>query len=434
MRARAWRRRTPFRKFPASSCKDPRGWGEPPRAARTLSWSRGAEGTSSSLLSSRPESRERPLPSSSAPRERWKGHGLDSPEDLKNRERRVPCSPGNEKRREDSVPCSSDHVPCSSDDQNWREGRVPCSSDGEKRREDRLPSSSRDREKWEDSLPSSSDDQERRERHVPSSSRYRETREGPVPSFPSLQNSLKNFLRTFADRDERRERRVPSSPVAGRVGKMAFPGLPEGGEAGYGGVEASGRRGRFGGGAGGQAGGVRSFSLPAKKTLPGLRMSRSATGGLPRGRGGLVVGGETVWRDRTRLASKWKTKTLASTRPRAVMDFFAGGKRSTAGSEGLWRDGKELPPSFFVGGSSVHVFPLDLAGFRRVLLSGDCRLEFLGDDPCHEVAQWASLRSESLAFLTNTSGKSKVVFIPAVYDCAAIDTPRFGQRLAEPTR
>jgi len=160
---------------------------------------------------------------------RGEGHGLDFSEDLKNRERRVPCSPGSEKSSPGNEKTREDGVPGSPGNENWREGHVPGSSGAQKKREDRLPSFSRDREKWEHSLPSSSDNRERRERLVPSSSRYRESGEGRVPSFPSLQNSLKNLLRTFSGHDERWERRVPCSPVAGRMGKMAFPGVPEAG-------------------------------------------------------------------------------------------------------------------------------------------------------------------------------------------------------------
>jgi hypothetical protein len=55
------------------------------------------------------------------------------------------------------------------------------------------------------------------------------------------------------------------------------------------------------------------------------------------GRGGLEIGGETLWRDRTGLLSRWKTKTLASTRARTVMDFFAGGKRRAADPGASWK-------------------------------------------------------------------------------------------------
>lgn len=53
------------------------------------------------------------------------------------------------------------------------------------------------------------------------------------------------------------------------------------------------------------------------------------------------------------------------------MDFLAGGKGSSAASEGLRRYGKELPPSLLIGGSSLHVFPQHLThqtGHARFLL------------------------------------------------------------------
>src|SRR4051794_13727075 len=79
------------------------------------------------------------------------------------------------------------------------------------------------------------------------------------------------------------------------------------------------------------------------------------------------------------------------------MDFLAGGKRSAAGSEGPWRDGKELPPSLLIGHSSLHVFPQHLThqtGYARLLLGSldphpESHLFFQGDGDvshAHEVS------------------------------------------------
>jgi hypothetical protein len=58
------------------------------------------------------------------------------------------------------------------------------------------------------------------------------------------------------------------------------------------------------------------------------------------------------------------------------MNFLAGGKGSSAGSEGLWGYGKELPPSLLIGRSSLHVFPQHLTH-----QTGDARLVLGGFDP-----------------------------------------------------